>query len=162
MPRSTRATDPPPVVAHGSTLVVFCVALLHRKGPSSVPSKLQRVKEPWSCADRVCWQPPPATLEQVSAPAGPSHQSPEEGECHWGREEPPPRPGVGGGVDELRVGQEEAARTSGQNTSHPNTHKKTVPPGLRTRADITPRVTTTSREAFFGFEEGGRVFVSFR
>ena len=60
------------------------------------------------------------------------------------------------------VRQEEVAHTSGQNTSHPNTHKRTVPPGLRMRADITPHATTTSREAFFGFEEGGRVFLSFR
>jgi hypothetical protein len=59
------------------------------------------------------------------------------------------------------VRQEEAARTSGQNTSHPNTHKRTVPPGLHMRANITPCVTATSREVFFGFEEGGGVSLSF-
>ena len=59
------------------------------------------------------------------------------------------------------VRQEEVARTSGQNASHPNTQKRSVPPGLRVRADITPHVTATSREAFFGFEEEGRVALSF-
>jgi hypothetical protein len=60
------------------------------------------------------------------------------------------------------VRQEEVARTSGQNTSHPKTHKRTIPPGLRTRTDITPCVTATSREAFFGFEEEEGVILSFR
>jgi hypothetical protein len=57
------------------------------------------------------------------------------------------------------VRPEEVARASGQNASHPNTHTKTraVPPGLRTRAVITPCVTATSRGTFFGFEEEGGV-----
>jgi hypothetical protein len=58
------------------------------------------------------------------------------------------------------VRQEEVARTSGQNAFHPNMHKRTIHPGLRMRADITPHVTATSREAFFGFEEEGRVTLS--
>ena len=65
----------------------------------------------------------------------------------------------GGSMGSAR--QEEVARTSGQNTSHPNTHKRSVPPGFRVRADITPCVTATSREAFFGVEEEGGVFLSF-
>ena len=78
--------------------------------------------------------------------------------------------GVGGweGVNMVReegsrgsVRQEEVARTSGNNTSHPNTHKRAIPPGLRMRAYITPCVTGTSREAFFGFEEEGGVSLSF-
>ena len=71
--------------------------------------------------------------------------------------------GVGGGGGSMDSGrQEEVARTSGQKASHPTTLPRTVPPGLRVRACIAPHATTTSREAFFRFEEGGRVFLSFR
>ena len=69
--------------------------------------------------------------------------------------------GVGGRWDQ----QDKTKSRALQVKTHPTqTHTKgPFPPvcGLRTRADITPCVTATSREAFFGFEEGGELFLSF-
>jgi hypothetical protein len=81
---------------------------------------------------------------------GVRHKAMWEGKCGMG--------GGGGPMDSGR--QEEVARTSGQKASHPNTLLSTAPPGLRVRAYITPHATTTSREAFFGFEEREGVFLS--